>query len=238
MRKLWLMLLFFPFCLYGYETVVESDEVHYNGELITLTGNVAVENAMGKVTAKLAILRKDPEKKTKIDLPWIELKQNVCLTLAEGGILRCDSLSLDYIQMTSFFYGTPQVIYSGSMGEIYADKAQVDYKEENSSLKATKITLSDNVRLVNIGTSEKPASQYALADEVYYFPEEQLTILEGKKNRVLFYDKQRDLQLSARTVRAQRDPVTKKETVQGVGDVRFVFGPDEIEKIKQRFEIR
>lgn len=238
MRKILWLLLFFPYCLFGYETVVESDEVHYNGELITLTGKVSVENAMGKVTAKMASIKKDAERKTTIDFPWIELKQNVCLTLTEGGVLRCDSLFLDYTQMTSFFFGSPQVTYTDSFGEIYADRAQVDYREVDGSLEATKVTLSDNVRLVNIGTSEKPASQYALADVVYYFPQEQLAILEGKRTQVLFYDKLRDMQLSAQSVRAQRDPITKKETIQGVGDVRFIFGPEELEKIKQRFPIK
>src|SRR5262249_17770186 len=141
-----------PVCLQGYETVVESDEVHYNGELITLTGNVSVENGMGRVTAKMATLKKDPDGTTKIDFPWIELKQNVCLTLAAGGVLHCDSLLFDYTQMTSFFHGNPQVVYSDSMGEIYADMAQIDYREVNGSLEATKVSLFDNVRLVNMGT--------------------------------------------------------------------------------------
>lgn len=235
MRKLILCLFFLPLCLSAYETVVESDEVHYNGELITLTGNVSVSNAMGKVTAECAILKKDEEKQTKIDFPWIEIKHNVCLTLANGGILRCESLFLDYTQMTSFFYGAPQVTYTDTLGEIYADKAQVDYREINGSLEATKITLSENVRLVNLSTD---AAQYALADEVSYFPEKQLAVLEGKQSKVLFYDQERGMQLSARTVHAQKDPVTQKETIQGIGDVRFVFGPEELAKIKQRFQLR
>jgi len=236
MKKfLYVFFLSFPFCLPAFETVVESDEVHYNGEWITLTGHVAVENTMGRVTAETATLKKDAQKTTKIDFPWIELKHAVCLTLADGGLLQCDSVFLDYTQMTSFFYGKPQVTYKGTLGEIYADRAQVDYQEIEGKLEATKVTLFDNVRLVNMGSEEKPAFQYALADEVYYFPQEQVTVLESKQSKVLFYDKLRDMQLSARTVRAHRDPVTHKESVQGVGDVRFVFGPEELEKIKQRF---
>lgn len=218
--------------LVAQETVVESDEAHYNGELITLTGNVSVQNAMGRVTAKLAILKKDEEQQTKIDFPWIELQQNVCLTLPQGGILQCDSLFFDYTQMTSFFVGAPELVYTDTFGEIHASKAKIDYKEVQGTLEATKVTLYENVRLVNLGSVEKPASQYALADEVCYYPQEQLTILEGKNSRVLFYDQLRDMQLSARSVRAQKDPVTKNETVQGIGDVRFVFGPEELEKIK------
>ncbi len=64
-----------------------------------------------------------------------------------------------------------------------------------------------------------------------------MTILEGKNNRVLFYDQLKEVQLSAQTVRAQRDPTTKQERMQGVGDVRFVFGQEELAKIKTRFKI-
>jgi hypothetical protein len=234
-KKLLMLLMLLTLHLSAFETIVESEDVHYNGECITLIGRVSVENSMGKLTAERAILKKDENKQTKIDFPWIELKHSVCLTLADGGTLQCDSVFLDYTQMTGFLYGCPQLIYKGDLGEIYADRAQVDYQEIDGKLEATKVTLYENVHLVNMGSEEKPGSQYALADEVTFFPQEQLTILESKNGKVLFYDKQRDMQLSARKVRAQRDPLTKKESVQGIGDVRFVFGPEELEKIKQRF---
>jgi hypothetical protein len=118
MKMLLWILVFLPFHLVAFETFVESDEVHYNGETITLIGKVVVENAMGKVTAQQALLKKDEEKKTKIDFPWIELKNQVTLTLAKGGVLKCESVFLDYTQMTSFFYGTPQVVFKHSFGEI------------------------------------------------------------------------------------------------------------------------
>ncbi len=230
------LLLFTP--LFAYETMVASDEAHYDGEVITLTGNVAVENTMGHLTAELAVLKKDPLNSSKIDFPWIELKHHVQLTFAEGGMLNCDSLFLDYTTLSGLIYGTPQVVYIDTMGEIYADRARVDYQEINGALEATKVTLYDNVKLINFGSAEKPASQYAIADEVYYFPQEQVMLLEGKANRVLFYDRAHDMQLSARSVRAQRDPHTQKETVQGIGDVRFVFGPEEFDKIKNRFQVK
>lgn len=231
-------LFLFTATLNAYETVIESDEAYYDGELITLNGHVAIENAMGKVSAEKALLHKDEERVTKIDFPWIELKHNVSLTLADGGVLKCETLFLDYTEKTSLFVGNPQVIYRDEIGEVYADRARVDYIEIEGSLEVVKITLYDNVRLINLGSPERPALQYALADEVAYYPEEQVMVLEGKKARVLFHDKLRDMQLSARQVRAQRDPKTQKESVQGIGDVRFLFGPDELEKIKHRFQLK
>lgn len=224
--------------LIAFETVVASDEASYNGELIILTGHVVVENTMGRVIADLAILKKDPEHLTKIDFPWIELKSNVQLNFSKGGTLKCETLFLDYTAMCALIEGKPQVTYCDILGEVYADRARIDYQEINGSLEATTVTLYENVRLVNRGSIEKPASQYALADLVYYFPPSQETILEGKQNRVLFFDMLRDIQLSARHVQAKRDPLTQKESVQGIGDVRFVFGPDELDKIKTRFQVK
>ncbi len=56
-----------------------------NGELITLLGNVSIEHAMGTITAQKAILRRDAEKTTKLDFPWIEIDSHVLCTFAQGG---------------------------------------------------------------------------------------------------------------------------------------------------------
>ncbi len=230
--KKWLWILLLPLAIYAEETVVESNEAHYNGHMITLTGNVIVENAMGRVTAEKAVLTRDEAGSTRIDFPWIELIQAVTLTLPNGNHLNCDRVFLDYTKMTSHFTGSPQVAYSDERGEVWADEAFVDYVETEGSIKPTKVRLVDNVKLVY-----SESNQYALADLVVYYPDEQLTVLEGKDGkRVLFFDRERDMQLSARQVRASRNPETGKDSVKGVGDVRFVFGQDELSKIKDRFK--
>lgn len=236
MRYLLLLLILYQFSVNAYETSIEANEAHYDGAWISLTGSVIIENTVGKITATQATLKRDTEKQTTIDFPWIELKEAVCLTLHAGGVLNCESLVVDYTKMTSFLSGNPQVTYTDSIGAVYADRAQVDYQEIDGSLQATKVTLFDNVHLINLGTAENPAYQYALADVVFYYPQEKLMVLEGHTSRVLFFDKLRDMQLSAPSVRAQRDPVTHKESVQGVGAVRFIFGPEELERIKERFQ--
>lgn len=218
--------------LIGQEIALESDHAQYNGALIILTGNVSLTNTLGKVVAKEARLKKDEQKQTKIDFPWIELKQEVCVVLAEGGVLNCDTLSIDYTQMTCSLSGAPQVTYKDVMGEIYADQAFVDYSEVEGQLVVTKVTLQGNVQLVK----SEPTPQYALADVVFYFPNEQLALLEGRQRRVLFYDTEHDMQLSAWSVRAQKDPITQIEHVKGEGDVRFIFGPEELAKIKHHIK--
>ncbi|MCC5832403.1 MAG: hypothetical protein JJU12_05100 [Chlamydiales bacterium] len=226
----WLSLFLLPLAVWANEITVESNEAHYNGSTITLIGEVAVENAMGRVTAEKAVLTRDEARMTKIDFPWIELSQAVTLTLPDESRLNCERVLIDYTKMTSHFIG--RVSYLDERGEAWADEAFVDYVEAEGSIKPTKVRLVDNVKLV---FSEK--GQYALADLVTYYPDQQLVILEGKKEKqVLFFDKERDMQLSARQVRAARDPETKRDSIQGVGDVRFVFGQDELFKLKDHFK--
>ncbi len=226
--RFWLLFLLFPLSIWATETVIESNDMRYDGNTIKLIGEVILENAMGRVEAERATLTRDESGSTRIDFPWVELTRNVIVTLPDGGRLFCESVFLDHTQMTGTFEGIPQVVFNGEIGEVFADHALVEYNEE---FKATKVILSDNVQLIN---QEK--EQYALADFVTYYPQTQQMLLEGKGNRVLFYDKLRNMQLSAPSVRAKRDPKTQRDSVQGVGDVNFVFGQEELMKLKERFK--
>lgn len=231
MKWIWFFLL--PIALFSDETVVESNEAYYDGAKITLVGNVMLENAMGKVACQTAILTRDESGMTKFDFPWIELKSGVTLTLADESCLNCEQVALDYTKMTSLFTGMPQVTYTNTSGKVLADSATVDYAESNKgSLQATRVTLMRNVRLIYL-----ESDQYALADLVTYYPEKKLMVMEGRENnRVLFFDKKRNMQLSAHTIHAERNVVTGKDSVQGVGDVRFIFGEEELTKLKERFQ--
>lgn len=211
-------------------TFVKANDATYNGEKILLTGEVRVENTLGRVDAERAMLTRDPKKLTKIEFPWIELNHAITFTLPDGNQLFCERLFLDYTQKTSRFTGTPQVRYIDKRGEIRADRATMDFRDHEGEIQPTRVTLLGNVQLIY---SEE--NQYALAEQVTYFPDQQLMVLEGKENRVLFFDKARNMQLSAYEVRAVRDAETKKDSIQGVGDVRFLFAQEELTKLKERF---
>ncbi|MCP5469057.1 MAG: hypothetical protein H7A36_00935 [Chlamydiales bacterium] len=221
-----LLLLLFCSSLFAQQTSVESDDAHYNGSVITLTGKVHVENEMGELFADVAILTKDEAKTTRIDFPWIELKQNVRFDLEQGRHLLCDHAFLDYTKKTSLIVGS-QAHYSDDHGEVFANRAVIDYEEDGKQLRPTKVTLYDDVRMVN-----REKEQYALADTVEYFPAEERMILKGEC--VLFYDKERSVELSAKEVHAKRDE-EKRESVRGIGNVRFLFGASEMDKLEQRF---
>ncbi|MCH9627482.1 MAG: hypothetical protein S4CHLAM2_11230 [Chlamydiales bacterium] len=229
--KKWLWFLLLQATLYSNETVVESNDAHYNGSTLTLAGQVVVEHAMGRVHAEKAVLNRDEAGTTKIDFPWIELSEAVCLTLPSGGRMECAAVFLDYTKMTSHFKGEPLVQFISEMGSVYASQADVDYVEVDQSIQPTQVILSDHVQLINA-----EADQYALADLVIYYPETQKMVLKGKESRVLFFDKTRNVQISAQTVHAEKNVHTGQDSIQGVGDVRFIFSPEELSRLKDQLK--
>ena len=129
------------------EIRAKADCAHYGNDQITLIGNICLTHALGTVTANRATLKKDPLHQSKIDFPWIALKEKVRLKLKEGGILKCDHLFIDYTQKTSYFTSTTQLHYQDDVREIYANSAQVDFKEEDKNLQVTKAVLNGEVFL-------------------------------------------------------------------------------------------
>ena len=128
------------------------------------------------------------------------------------------------------------------LGDMYADLIRVHYHWKGSRIDPEKIILEGHVRLVNRfdGHLEESGSilHYALADHVEYFPKKQemaLRCLEG--SRVLFFDKVNNVQMSAPSLKLRRDAVSKKEILQGEGDVRFTFIEKELAQLKQLFKL-
>ena len=115
------------------------------------------------------------------------------------------------------------VSVDSQMGQITADKAVIDLEAQSAS----KITLTGHVNMIN---SQK--TQYAIADHVEFFPDEKVMIFEADK-RVLFYDREKKMQLSAKKIRAQRG---EEDEVQGYGNVCFIFDTQELDKFKKQFK--
>lgn len=212
----------------GEETTVISDSAAYDGSSVVLQGNVIVEHVMGRLTAEMALLSRDDEKKTKIDFPWIEAQTNVVVNLADGSLLQCERVKIDYIEKTSLFYGNPQLYFCDQEKRIYADRATVDFKEtEKGEIRPIKITLTGNVQLIQV-----QKNQQAIAESVEYYPQDARIIFQGSP--ALFYDPAKEMKLSARLIQAERDPETGCDRIQGFGKVRFSFRQDEYLKLKER----
>lgn len=137
-----------------------------------------------------------------------------------------------------------QVLFYDDLGEAQADKVTILYQEFKGKFIATKITLEGNVYLVNHktrGDTTLPPNQplhYTIADVVEYTPlnkEMYFTSLPG--HRVLFEDKINHLQISAPTIKIIRDATSKRESIKGMGDVRFHFLDSELEQLRKHSTI-
>ncbi|WP_042281120.1 hypothetical protein [Candidatus Protochlamydia sp. R18] len=135
-----------------------------------------------------------------------------------------------------------QVYFENSFGDIYADQVYISYEWKNQRLIPSKIILTGNIKLMNRydGLSQGTSSilQYAMADQVEYFPDSHEMTLFGKNgHRVLFFDKVNNVQISAPALRIRNNKKNHKNSFQGIGDVRFTFIEKELSQFKQRFSL-
>lgn len=133
-----------------------------------------------------------------------------------------------------------QVHFNDAMGDIYADEAFITYQEINKKMTPVKLLLKGNVWLLGRTSIDKddPGKilQFAMADRLEYdIAAKEMLFLADFNKRVLFFDKSNNLQISAPSVKAKRDPQTHKDAIQGMGDVRFSFIEKEFDLLKKRF---
>jgi lipopolysaccharide export system protein LptA len=135
-----------------------------------------------------------------------------------------------------------QVYFRDRMGEIYSDKLLVKYDIIDDEIVPTKLNLQGNVHILDrfaVNPEEiGPLLRYAIADEVEYYPlTKEIFFSSTNKRRVLFFDKVNNMQVSAPGLKIKRDQTTNKESIQGIGDVRFSFADQEFEQLKKRFQL-
>lgn len=135
-----------------------------------------------------------------------------------------------------------QVNFQDGMGIIDADQVLLTYAKEKGSMQLKKLKLEGHVRILNKYTgahdNRTPLMQYALADWVEYIPETAEMILGSNEgSRVLFFDRVNRIQVSAPELKVKRHPDTKKESVQGKGDVRFTLMEQEMEQLRKCFNM-
>gem|GEM_PF-2128159 len=157
-----------------------------------------------------------------------------------------NELFWDHQQQYLRLKGEVRVFQKGLLNlktDINADRVCLSYQSENQQFIFKKITLEGDVCLMSRpdGSIKESGliSHCALADRVECFPEEREMILTGENgNRVLFFDQVNHVQMSAPSLKVHEDMTTKKETIQGLGDVRFTFLERELEHLNATFHHR
>lgn len=162
-------------------------------------------------------------------------------------VLKGHKMTIDHVRMITLLESSPseenigekkQVFFEDSLGEIFADKVELFYKEENEKFILIQIKLQGSVKLKDRNASDNKELHYGLADEVLYDPQsKEITFTALRKKRVLFFDKVNNLQISAPSLKIRRDKATKKELIQGFGDVRFSFLEKEFLELQKKFQI-
>ncbi len=127
-----------------------------------------------------------------------------------------------------------QIYYEEGKIALYADLATVDYAVTEGALTPSTVTLKGNIRLLSLD----PGSRHALADWMTYSPRDRTLILgahPGKK--VLFFDEEQNVRISAKQVHLTREEEEKIDTIKGIGSVQFSFTAEEEQLLKSLFSM-
>jgi len=118
-----------------------------------------------------------------------------------------------------------QLSYTEGDISVLADKAHIEYTEENGAFQPVSVSLKGHVKIASAGDT---LSRYGLADRLTYSPTTRTFILgadPGKK--VLFVNTEENIRISAQEVHITQDPTTKKQSVKGLGNVQLALSSEE-----------
>ena len=223
---------------------------------ITLTGDVRLEEpsfGVFKTNDRLHIIYAEVEGKKRIDhmtsygdlsLFYRDAKKNEGYLLTSSGRLLLDHPRAEAtveclrdpagsaIPVTRVRFRTPS-------GEMTGEKLHIAYTEEKGKSVPSLISFTGDVLLSGAGEKEENR-YYALADKVVYNPATGEICLfsdHPTMRRVLYYDKVNQLQISASALTIKREEGTKKQSVEGIGNVRLSFLEGELAEIRRRFNL-
>jgi lipopolysaccharide export system protein LptA len=209
---------------------------------LTLSGHVEMFSDNGKIeVAKevVAVLTKSDGKQI---LKGIHADGEVVLTHSDHTLKSYGSLTVDHQKMEIKLQSPPdrQVFFEDAKGQIYADKAFIKYDFLDRKMSPNRIVLQGNAKIENrfdrSETDQTKVSQYVISDRVDFIPQtKEMTFKADKDKRVLFFDKENNLEVSAPKIKVIRDKAAGKDTIQGFGNVRFNLATGEFEQLRRDF---
>jgi lipopolysaccharide export system protein LptA len=203
-------------------------------QLLTLQGDVSViEDGIGTLNCEeeVEIHQKKQEGKWILSSMVAKGKTELTYELGEGikHLLICyGKMKLDQDRSTLTLESPPNhpIEYFHDQMKLCSNHAQLNYIDKQPE----KLQLDGNVQL----QITEDGTRCATADQFVYLPTEEKMILSSKDGaNVLFWDKEQQLSISAREVHIAR--ADQKETIKGVGNVRFAFSNTENTLLKKLF---
>lgn len=208
--------------VYDQKIFIHSDFLTYNPEenILNLTGNVSIKQGPTLTITSDSLIFYPQDQK------WI-IHGNVTCNLEDDvqffyeGILKYDPKSKTLITLDS------PLFFQNQDYCVKADHATFFLNE--SSLE--KLVLEDTVQM-----STKDSSCYAISQVLTYLPQERLFVLKSSENKnVLFWQKEKNISMSAKEIHMTFDPEKKSPQIKGVGGLRFSFNSEERNQLKQFF---
>lgn len=127
-----------------------------------------------------------------------------------------------------------QIVYEEDRIAVHADKAALEYSIVGSAFQPVSLALKGNIRLFS--RDPRQPRRCGLADRLLYSPSTRTLILAANPSKkVLFWDEQESIRMSANEIHITFDPITQRENVKGVGNVQFTFSSDENSLLKKLF---
>ena len=130
-----------------------------------------------------------------------------------------------------------QVHYTDSLGDMYANTVKIYYEYQSNKMVPKKIVLEGQVKLYNHTkeNSKHPIRQYALANRVLLYPEQQKVYLYAEDNqRVYYLDDINHTKLSAPFITLERSE-NNNPRIKAKGHVTD-FSQEQEKHIKDIFE--
>lgn len=238
-----------------------ADAMVWDDRIMTLilTGNIdLVQHGVGKLQTDkelTVVLHKVDGKKA---VRTLEAQGNSTLTYidAEKSLdhtLKCyGRIKIDHLKQESQLHSPKdaegnvvegqQVYFQDEKGELFADRAFIKYETIDKKLTPIRIVLEGNVKIINTLAKSNDdttfTQQYILADRVDFIPQSKEMIFKAEKGRrVLLYDKNNNMEVSAPTLKLVRDHAANKESLQSIGGVRLNFVEGELEQLRQHFKL-
>jgi hypothetical protein len=202
----------------------------HKNELLTLLGAIVIHDpTMGTLIGDHIFALQQKTHLGKKVVQSIETEGKTLLVGHDGqsltsyGTLKIDR---DTLMMNCTSSEGEQFLYENREVRLHADTASIEYTLQQMELKPRSIHLHGNVKIFS--RSAKHPIRKGLADHVLYNPLTQETkLLADKGNRVLFWDDEKKLTLSAPEILITFDPTSGEETIKGIGAVRFTFSEEE-----------
>jgi hypothetical protein len=163
----------------------------------------------------------------KTNISLVNKNNEVTSELSCNGTIELDN-EKGYILAINSQKNEDQLIFQDGMLTLSAKKASLSYTPAH---KLQNVLLEDNVRFIYHQKDAKIGC--GIANKVFYDPSSKEIVLSSlDKKKVLFWQDDDSIRLSAKEIHiSQKD----KDSIKGIGDVRFAFNFEEEKLIKEIF---